>query len=156
MIEQIIVEKQNHFGNSVFRYAMQVITRHPESIYLWGQFTPSSVSLPGLTLATGDWLLETFFSDRWYNIFEIYSGETDLLKGWYCNVGHPAVITTKLVTYKDLAIDLVVLPDGEKIILDMDDFKGLDLPKKIKQNALRALDTLNHNEFIPVRPEIFG
>ena len=47
--------------------------------------------------------METFYSDRWYNIFEIYDRDDDQFKGWYCNIGKPAMIEDDFVSYVDLA-----------------------------------------------------
>ena len=44
------------------------------------------------TLRRGDRFIETYYTDRWYNIFEIHAREDDRLKGWYCNIAKPAVM----------------------------------------------------------------
>ena len=50
--------------------------------------------------------VEYFFADRWYNIFAIYDRDDGKIKGWYCNIGMPALIEDGLVSYVDLALDL--------------------------------------------------
>ncbi len=54
-----------------------------------------------------DLFLETFYADRWYNIFEIHDRDDGALKGWYCNIGRPATLGDAAISYVDLALDLV-------------------------------------------------
>jgi hypothetical protein len=86
--------------------------------------------------------VETFYSDRWYNIFEIHDRDDGKLKGWYCNIGKPAVIEQDVVSYVDLALDLWVAPDGTQTILDEDELAGLKLDDEVKQMAFEGLREL--------------
>ncbi len=65
-----------------------------------------------------------------------------MLKGWYCNVGKPAVIEDGILSYVDLALDLWVSPDGKQTVLDEDEFKALELDEELKAGALKGLDEL--------------
>lgn len=84
---------------------------------------------------------EHFFSDRWYNIFEIRASD-GRLKGWYCNITRPAEIGAEEVAAEDLALDLWVDPQGEMEVLDEDDFAVLPLSAEERTRARRALETL--------------
>ena len=50
-----------------------------------------------------------------------------LLRGWYCNIGKPALLDGDCLSYVDLALDLLVFPDGRQFVLDEDEFLRLDL-----------------------------
>jgi protein associated with RNAse G/E len=94
-------------------------------------------------LRRGDRFLETFYTDRWYNIFEIHDRDDDRLKGWYCNIGFPAVIEADdRISYIDLALDLWVTPDGRQSVLDEDEFSALAIDVETRSKALAVLDDL--------------
>jgi uncharacterized protein len=97
-----------------------------------------------MPLRRGDRFVETYFTERWYNIYEIHAREDDSLRGWYCNIGKPALLDGDCLSYVDLALDLLVFPDGRQVVLDEDEFLELDLPATDRQHALAALDELKH------------
>ena len=41
----------------------------------------------------GDRFVETYYDDRWYNVFAVYDRDDGGLMGWYCNICRPAVIS---------------------------------------------------------------
>jgi len=84
----------------------------------------------------------TLYSDRWYNIFEIYDRDNGKFKGWYCNIGKPAVIADESVSYVDLALDLWVSAAGRQTVLDEDELEALGLPDNLKQKAYAGLKDL--------------
>src|SRR4051812_23307628 len=76
----------------------------------------------------GDHFYEHYYTERWFNVFEVHS-EAGALKGWYCNITRPAQIADDVIASEDLEIDLFVSPDRKRILrLDMDEFeaRGLD------------------------------
>ena len=64
------------------------------------------------------------------------------IKGWYCNVSKPAEFTPGEIAYVDLALDLLVYPDGSYLILDEDEFTRMKMDEITRQAALKALDEL--------------
>jgi hypothetical protein len=97
-----------------------------------------------MPLRRGDRFLETYFTDRWYNIYEIHAREDDSLRGWYCNVGKPALLDGDCLSYVDLALDLLVFPDGRQVVLDEDEFLSLELSIADRRQALAALEELKN------------
>ncbi len=95
--------------------------------------------------------VEYYFTDHWYNIFAIHDREDEKIKGWYCNVGKPAVIEDDVVSYVDLALDLWVSIDGTQTVLDEDEFQGLQLNDKLRASALNGLAELK-NLFLKNKP----
>lgn len=93
----------------------------------------------------GDRFLEHYYTDRWYNIYAIYSA-AGAFKGWYCNVTKPASYDGQIITSEDLEIDLFVSPDRSTILtLDMDEFaaRGFDQSEPATHwHALEALAEL--------------
>ena len=141
-MNDIMVVKLNHVGEEVFRYPGRVLARTPEYVQVEAFFRWDRVEVKEMVLLKGDRFIETYYTDRWYNIFEIHDPHTDALKGYYCNVGAPAVIENGEVSYRDLALDLLVLPDGRQQVLDEDEFEALTLSQLEKQQAILALAAL--------------
>jgi hypothetical protein len=83
--------------------------------------------------------VETFFFDRWYNVFRISSSD-GTLKGHYINISKPPIVTEDRIDWEDLAIDLWVRPDGTHIVVDMDEFEDLQIEEETRNSALKALN----------------
>jgi protein associated with RNAse G/E len=126
----------------MWRYEGEVLERTPDSLTLEALFDRDDRPFMGTTLKRGDRFVETYYSARWYNIFEIYDRDDGALKGWYCNVTQPAAWTDGRVEYVDLFLDLWVSADGAQTVLDEDEFAAADLPEDLRQSAWRGLAEL--------------
>jgi hypothetical protein len=142
---EITVLKLNLAGIETWRYSGEVLSQDQEKVVLQAFFNRQDTPFHGILLKTGDRFIETFYLNRWYNIFEIYDREDDQLKGWYCNIGHPAKYDGQVLSYIDLAIDLLVYPDGRQLVLDEEEFVELNLPAEVSRQALNALDELRES-----------
>ncbi|MCC6298826.1 MAG: DUF402 domain-containing protein [Anaerolineales bacterium] len=134
------VRKKNLAGEVMFEYEGDELRRDETSIVLEALFTRDDMPFMDVTLKKGDRFVEYYYSDRWYNIFAIYDRDDGALKGWYCNIGKPAVIEDGVVSYVDIALDLWVSADGTQTVLDEDEFAALELSDDLRKNALRGLD----------------
>jgi len=141
----INVVKLDHNGREIYRYPGRELARDDRSITLEAFFSWGDTPVGEILLQRGDRFVETYFTDRWYNILEIYAFDTGDLKAYYCNIGFPAQITNGLVSYKDLAFDLLVLPDGRQFVLDEDEFYRLDIPEPTQNRALAGLKALQED-----------
>jgi hypothetical protein len=139
----ITVIKRNQDGQEVLRFAGVVLRQEPDGITLEAKFTHADVLVNHTILRRADRFIEKYYTDRWYNIFEIHDREDDRLKGWYCNIGKPAVVEAEnRISYVDLALDLWVAPDGTQTVLDEDEFAALDLDAETRSRARAALEEL--------------
>jgi protein associated with RNAse G/E len=141
-MKEIIVIKQNPQGEETWRYNGNVIERGEYHLVIEAFFDREDMDFHGMNLCKGDRFVETYYFNRWYNIFEIYDRDDDHLKGWYCNVSSPAIETDKTLSYRDLALDLLVFPDGRQIVLDKDEFAALAISPYEHERALDALAEL--------------
>jgi hypothetical protein len=141
-MDPITVIKLNMARQETFRYTGQVLERRPDVLVLEAFFNRPDLPFHGLMMGKGDRFVEGYFSQRWYNIFEMHDRQDDHLKGWYCNVTLPAEISSQQVAYVDLALDLLVFPDGKQLVLDEDEFNGLELDPSMRVQALAALQEL--------------
>ena len=135
----ITVIKQDHAGLETWRYFGNLISRHDNEIQIEAFFDREYIHFEGITIKRGDRFIETYYIDRWYNIFKIQEQNSGLLKCWYCNIGYPALITDDSVAYRDLALDLLVYPDGRQKVLDEDEFSTLPLSPDDQAAARQAL-----------------
>jgi uncharacterized protein len=138
----VTVIKHNHLGQERWRYTGNVLKRAENAILIQAYFDRQDLPFHGIVLAQGDRFLEVYFSDRWYNIFEIHDRQDDHLKGWYCNLTRPAEISRDTISYIDMALDLLVYPDHTFLVLDEDEYEDLGLPVEIRQQVMNALEEL--------------
>lgn len=142
MNKSMVVIKRNTAREETWRYTGKVLELRPNAVLLQASFNRDDISFHGMLLGKGDRFVEIFYTDRWYNIFEIHDRADDMLKGWYCNICLPAEIEDGQVAYVDLAIDLLVYPDGRQLVLDEDEFAALDLDEDTRIRAREALGEL--------------
>ncbi len=139
----VTVRKLDASGALAFEYSGEVISRTGRVLCLRARWERPALELGYVTFEAGDVFTEWFFGDRWYNVFEVRTGRSHDLKGWYCNVTTPARLMADVVESRDLMLDLWVAPDGVCRVLDEDEFvahDGLDLPTR--RAALRGLTVL--------------
>ena len=146
----IKVLKKNLAGEVTWEYEGVVLRREENAVILEAPFNRDDIPFMGIVLKRNDRFVETFYTDKWYNIFEIYDRDDGLLKGYYCNIGKPAVIEDGVVTYVDLALDLWVAVDGKQTVLDEDEFEEMQSDADTRARARAALEELkarfNHNK----------
>jgi len=143
----ITVIKQNARGVETWRYEGKELLRDKNIVMVEALFNRDDTILLEIVIKRHDRFLEAFFTDRWYNIFEIRDRDDNSLKGWYCDICKPAIITEHQISYADLALDLWVFPDGRKIVFDEDQFNQLDLSETVRNMALESLQDLKDNFF---------
>ncbi len=142
MNNDIIVIKLNTQREETWRYPGRILESDPHSRLVEAFFNRSDLPFHGIILRENDRFVERYYNDRWYNIFEIHDREDDHLKAWYCNVTTPAEFSPGKITYVDLALDLLVYPDGRWLVLDEDEFADLTLDPEIQNQARNALTEL--------------
>ncbi len=146
--EALTVYKLDYTGNEVWQYPARLLERGADHIRLEAFFNRDDMALGYTTFRRGDRFVETFYDDRWYNVFAVYDRDDGTLKGWYCNVSRPADITATAVRCDDLALDVWAAPDAgaaagaTPLVLDEQEFAALPLSDDDRRHALAALQTL--------------
>jgi len=141
-MNKITVLKKNPAGEVTYQYEGVLLKRDGNSVTIEALFDRDDRPFMDTTLKKGDRFVEFYYSDRWYNIFEIYDRDDGQVKGWYCNVGMPAIFEDGVVSYVDLALDLWVSANGKQAVLDEDEFAKLDLDRELSAGALNGLEEL--------------
>lgn len=140
--ERIKVQKKNPAGEVTYEYEGTLLRRDEYSIVLEALFDRADMPFLDVVFKTGDRFVEYYYTDRWYNIFAVHDRDTEKVKGWYCNIGKPAVFEDGVVSYVDLALDLWVSENGEQRVLDEDEFEELNLNEELRTGALKGLEEL--------------
>lgn len=141
--EPITVIKRNVQGQETWRYTGRLLEERDGIIRLEAAFDRDDIFLAGMPLKRGDRFVETYYSNRWYNIFEVHAREDDSLRGWYCNVSTPVKYEgEREISYVDLALDLLVFPDGRQVILDEEEFAALEITTEFRRRAKESLAEL--------------
>lgn len=141
---EMTINKLDHLSQRVvLSYSGRVIESSPRHRVIEAYFQRADVPLPYVTFRTGDRLIEYFYTERWYNIFELYDVVGGHLKGWYCNITRPAVFTERSIQWADLALDVWVSPLGDVLVLDEDEFEALKPDDQLRQQALSAVADLH-------------
>ena len=141
-VSRIKVQKKNPAGDVTYQYEGDLVRRDENTIVLEALFDRRDMPFQDIVFKTGDRFLEFYYSDRWYNIFEIHDRDDGQIKGWYCNVGMPAVFEEGIVSYVDLALDLWVSSNGNQTVLDEDEFAQLGLEEEVRAGAMLGLQEL--------------
>src|SRR5919108_5750120 len=105
---RIRVQKKSPAGKVMYEYEGVLLRRDDHSIVLEALFDRADMPFMDVVFRIGDRFVEYYYTDRWYNIFVIHDGRQGNIKGWYCNIGKPAVFEDGIVSYIDLALDLWV------------------------------------------------
>jgi len=147
----ITVLKRNLSGEVTWQYEGRVLKREANCVVLEAFFNRDDMPFMDVVLKRDDRFVETFYTDRWYNVFEIYDRDNGEFKGWYCNVGYPTVMEGSTVSYIDLALDLWVAADGSQTVLDEDEFLELSIDVITRAQAVSALEELKQR-FVNEKP----
>jgi len=134
--------KNDHLGNTVWEYDGKVIEQTASAFLLEAHFNRSDLMFNGIFLREGDRFLELYPIGKWFNIYEIHDKDNDEIKGWYCNITRPVCIDVEIMSYDDLALDLLVYPNRKMLVLDEDEFESLSLKPMETLNARKGLEQM--------------
>lgn len=142
MPERIVVDKLNLKGELSWRYEGEVTERSADQLTLEAFFDHDDRPFMDTTLKRGDRFVETYYTERGYNIFTIFDRDDGMLKGYYCNITRPAKFLDGRVEYVDLYLDLWVSANGVQTVLDEDEFLAAEMDDETRRFAREALKDL--------------
>ena len=139
---QIIIIKNDHKGNEVWRYTGRVIDQTDDELVVEAFFNRTDLLFNDVLLREGDRFVELYSRNKWFNIYEIYDRDDEQLKAYYCNITRPARWENGYLQYDDLALDLLVYPDGKQLEMDEDEFLALSLSDLEVEQARKGMGQL--------------
>jgi len=119
--QQITVRKLNYEGRETWRWSGKLVARADSEMVIDAFFNAPPRDLGYMKLETTDLFHEHYYSDRWFNVFQVF-GADGTLKGWYCNISKPARFLEDEIAFVDMVLDVFVYPDGRTLVLDEDEF----------------------------------
>lgn len=140
--EFIKIEKLNPDGSLSFGWNAQLLQAESNFRQVSAKFSGKPGQLGRVNLNLGDHFIETYYSDRWYNIFEIQSPSDTHPKVWYFNISKPASFDSHSIRWIDLALDVLIFPEGDLALLDLDEFGALDLDFETQKQCWQALEEI--------------
>lgn len=147
----ITITKLNWRGERVYAWHGDVVSRTDDEVLLRAVWRgPGVVQVaPGLSFEPGDVFYEYYYLARPYGLWRVLAPDERTLKCWYCNVSTPAVIEGAALSFRDLLLDVLLLPGEAPRVLDRDDLEharaeGLDpaLGALAEQGAREILDMI--------------
>ena len=137
--------KKNLADEVTWQYEGAELSRDENSITIEALFNRDDLPFQDVVFKRNDRFVETFYTDKWYNIFEVYDRDDGKLKGWYCNITKPPEIADGSVSYVDLALHLWVSADGTRMVLDEDELEELGLDEEMRQKVFAGLRELEQH-----------
>ena len=138
----ITVIKLNPLGEAKVQYKGEVAEHLPHRVIIKAYWQQPAKDLGYTRFETGDRFTEYYYTDRWFNIFDIAT-PSGTRKGWYCNVAEPARIYDNHIEQVDLLLDVWVDPKGTPLVLDEDEFNAdTTLNDEQRRGAQQALHEL--------------
>jgi protein associated with RNAse G/E len=144
-LKSIQVRTYKYDGSEHRSWPAQVLRQEGSLIVLDAKFPEEVVHNLLGTIASGTHSLEYYWLDRWYNVFR-FGHPNGELRNYYCNVNVPPTFDGETLSYVDLDLDILVLPDFSYQILDVEEFerntKLYDYSDEVRRHAHCALDEL--------------
>lgn len=129
----ITVTKLNWRGQKVYTWQGKATAREPGHVLLRATWTgPGVVRVADdVTFEMGDVFYEHYYDGKPYGLWQVLGPDERTLKCWYCNISTPAEVGDDGIVFRDLLLDVLLLPDGSYRVLDRDDLaqaraEGLD------------------------------
>ena len=149
----VLVEKVPwELERDVVRYGGEIVRSEVPSpwVEVRAAWTMNDVNVAGLAFRTGDALREFFSPRHPYNAFAVHAPD-GTLRGWYGNVTRTARLRWEddglVLSWPDLVLDLIVLPDGTPIMVDDDE---------IDASGYRTTEPRLVDQMFAARAELLG
>lgn len=136
-------------GRTKIRYAAALLSDDGTRITVRAPWAGEGVRDFGFVrFEPGDVFTEHYWRDRWYSVKEVRD-PAGAVKGWYCDITRPAVLTGAELVVEDLDLDLWVSADGGTVLrLDEDEFEASGLTETDPAAAAAAREALDALERI--------
>src|SRR5262247_3129085 len=121
MLQDITVRVLKYDGSDYRHWTGRISRQEGSLIQLDAEF---SIEVTHHTLGQirrGTRLVEYYWLDRWYNVLRFLNDDSSI-RFFYCNITTPPKLENGVLTYIDLDIDILALPNFSYEVLDTDEF----------------------------------
>ncbi len=139
MNEVITVIKRNEKGSDVFQYQGKILRATTKGFLIRAIFKLNKSITKDITFLPGDMFEEYYIFHKWFNIYQVHSGDSEQIKAWYCNICRPIFFQDSSIIFDDLVLDLLIDAEGRQHILDRDEFRAIHLSLRERMLALKGL-----------------
>jgi hypothetical protein len=98
---------------------------------------PVHMHVHGVDLPAGTVTFGHFWTDRPYNVYHWLDAATGSTLGTYVNLSDNTSISNERLAWRDLVVDLLLMPDGRATVLDEDELPP-DLPPSLRAQIASA------------------
>lgn len=119
----VTVTKLNWRGEKVYSWRGDIAAREPGHVALRAEWRgPGTIRVADeVTFEAGDVFYEHYYQARPYGLWQVLTPDEQRLKCWYCNVSTPAEVGDEAISFRDLLLDVLLLPNGAYQVLDRDE-----------------------------------
>ncbi|MBB4825493.1 putative RNA-binding protein associated with RNAse of E/G family [Sporosarcina luteola] len=128
--DKTIIERKVCFDSTTVDHICKLLKVEQEKIMLFHEIETSftmKTDQVELTIPKGSCTIASYWTDKPYNFYFWIDKEGNYL-GSYFNIVRNTVVTDEVVSFEDLIIDILVLPNGDCFILDEE-----ELPESLEQ-----------------------
>lgn len=118
-----ILERKVRYDGTVSEYHCRLVDRNEQGLVLVYEIPQNftmEVNHQPVHIPAGAVTVGFYWEDRPYNVYHWRTKEGSYL-GSYFNLVKDTSITERRVSYIDLIVDVMVLPDGSHAVLDLDE-----------------------------------
>jgi hypothetical protein len=135
-----IVEVKRTLSGQEKRFACTVLAR--EGSHLIVLFVAAAaMHVHGVDLPAGTVTFGHFWTDRPYNVYHWLDGVTGSTIGYYVNLSDSTSIGEGSLEWRDLIVDVLLMPDGRATVLDEDEIRA-DVPSSLRLQIADARATV--------------
>jgi predicted RNA-binding protein associated with RNAse of E/G family len=128
-----IIEHKLTLGGVEKRFECKLLSRTSTHLaVLW--IAPAAMHVHGVDLPAGTVSIGHFWTDRPYNVYHWLRGDRTTL-GYYFNLADRTRWSSERLDWRDLTVDVLVMPEGRRDVLDED-----ELPAELDAEARAHID----------------
>ncbi|MGX6978287.1 nucleoside tri-diphosphate phosphatase [Vagococcus elongatus] len=155
--EFITIQSYKHDGNLHRIWRDTMVLKTSEHSLIGVNDHTLVIESDGRRWVTREPAIVYFHNKFWFNVIAMIR---DNGVSYYCNLASPFLIDKEALKYIDYDLDIKVFPDGEKRLLDVDEYEAhrrkMNYPPEIdfilKENVKILVDWINHGKG-PFSPE---
>ncbi|MGE7767153.1 DUF402 domain-containing protein [Peribacillus sp. NPDC096540] len=118
-----IIERKIRYDSAVVEHSCMLLKAQNQNVVLFHKILDSFTMIANqtkLTISKGSYTIAYYWKDRPYNLY-IWRDNKGNYLGSYFNIVKNTYMKDNLVSFDDLIIDILVLPNGDYFILDEDE-----------------------------------
>ena len=135
-----ILELKRTLSGKEKRFPCQVLARDGGHLIVLF-VSPDAMNVHGVSLPAGTMTFGHFWEDRPYNVYHWLRPADGATIGVYCNLSDETRVEGDTLSWLDLIVDVLVLPQQPPVVLDEDELPE-DAPIALRERIARAQETL--------------